>query len=369
MGQVSRRRNIVLVVVDALRADHLGSYGYRRDTSPNIDRLADEGVRFTRAYSHGNRTIIAMPSLFTSLYPAYHGAVGFHEYVTPLPDDRVTMAETLQDNGYTTVGLMSNVYLKHPFGLTQGFDVVEEFNTARFSLSLYRVIETLGLVTLPDYKVDTAPAAVDVTDQAIAWMDRAGDEPFFLFAHYMDVHHPYTPPAADFNEFDRGTSDMDENTLFMMTAALVRHQPPLPLRTGELHRLEDLYDACIRHTDTEIGRLISAVELLPDDRDTYIIFTSDHGDEFLEHGSLYHNNVLIEELIRVPLIVWKRGSVDGRVENALVRHIDVMPTVVELAGGEMPVTAMGAVARVVAPWREKFLAPIIQFQKATIVPP
>lgn len=324
--------NIVLVTVDALRRDHLGLYGYDRETSPTIDRLGREGVVFERAYSHGNRTILAMPALFTSLYPSEHGAVGFHEIVRPLPQDRTTIAEMLRDAGYTTVGLMSNIYLKRPFAMTQGFDRVDDFNTARLRLSVYRVLLKLGLVE----RMGHSPRAHQVTERALRWWRRSGDRPLFLFVHYMDVHHPYDPPPEVFARFNRHTTRFAPSTLFDLTVGMLQNPPPLKMARGDLEGLIDLYDACIRNVDDELSRLVDEIRNSSKERETIVVVTSDHGDEFLEHGSLYHNNLLIEELIRVPLVVWSdRGLAPRRVKD-LARHVDVLPTLAAWAGANPP---------------------------------
>lgn len=334
--------NVVLIVVDALRPDHISAYGYDRNTTPNLARLANGGALFTKAYSHGNRTIISMPSLFTSLYPSFHGAVGIKGLAVPLPQSKVTIAELLRDAGYTTVGLMSNIYLKNPYGLTQGFDIVEEYNVVRFNLSVYRLLETLGVIALPPYRHSKAPNATVVTDSAIKWVNRLSAHPFFVFLHYMDVHHPYELPDDHQGTFGGENKAIDPGALFLKTAKMVRTQPPLELPAPELQQLIDEYDNCIHYTDYEIGRLIRVLEELSGGRETVVIFTADHGDEFLEHGSLYHTNLLVEELIRVPLIIWHSNAAPaGDKIETLVGHVDVLPTVAELIGTVPPEEAVG----------------------------
>lgn len=335
--------NVVHIVLDALRADHLGAYGYHRDTSPNIDRLAREGVTFLNAHSHGNRTIIAMPSMFTSLYPSFHGAVGRRDVMRPLPASRTTVAEVLRDAGYVTVGIMTNVYLKGIFGMTQGFDKREEFHAARYNLGLYKGLRKLGLLAPPTYFRSTHPIADEVTDNALRWLDRVKGRPFYLFVHYMDTHHPYVPPPPFDSHFGDARDAEDAMALFGKTAQLVKNPPPLSLPDDELARLQDYYDGTIRFADREIGRLIDAIRHLPADRETIVIVTSDHGDEFLEHGSLYHNNLLIEELIHVPMVLWSSQGRFGQTQvEPLVRHVDILPTLAELCGASVPSEAMGA---------------------------
>ena len=333
--------NVVMIVVDALRPDHLQVYGYERETSPNLQRFAERATVFENAYSQGNRTIIAMPSLFTSLYPSFHGAVGFQERMIPLPESRTTISEVMRDAGYTTVGVMSNVYLKSAFGLTQGFDVVDEFETLRYQLSVYRVLDSLGIVKKP-IRTSFAPDATEVTDRGIHWLHNIKDRPFFLYLHYMDVHHPYYPPPEYELMFNSIDSDVDSRVLFAKTAAMVRNPPPLALPREELRRLIDLYDGCVRFTDEEIGRFLRELESLDSGRETVVVFTSDHGDEFLEHGSLYHTNLAIETLVRVPLIVGRIPAPEtGNRVADLVRHVDVLPTIAQIIGATPPANIDG----------------------------
>ncbi len=335
--------NVVFVLVDALRSDRLSCYGYSRPTSPFIDQLASRGTLFANGYSHGNRTVIAMPSLFTSLYPSYTRSVTTANWNVPLPDSQTTMAEMFQHAGYSTLGMMSNPYLKRPFGLTQGFDRVEEFNNGRFHLSLYRVMIALGQITKPRYADGLTANAREVTDAAVAWLSRTPSRsPFFCYVHYMDVHHPYLPPLVYDEMFNTQdwVASADPMALYAKTIELVHSRRRYPLSDTELTRLSDLYDACIRYVDSEIARLVATAEKR-NGRRTIVVVTSDHGDEFQEHGFLYHNNVVVEELIRVPLVVWQPGDNTPRRVDDLVRHVDVLPTLAELLGLDAPARAIG----------------------------
>ena len=336
--------NILFILVDAMRADRLSAAGYARPTTPVVDRLAAEGVLFENAYAHGNRTIISVPALFTSLYPALTGAIGFQELMAPLPERQVTIAELCRDAGYSTIGMMNNTYLMRSFGLAQGFDRLEEFNRRRFDLSVYRLLVALGLVKKPGYVTGMYASATEVTDAALKWLSRASREgPVFCYVHYMDVHHPYRPP----DEFERmfrtrgSLARIDPNALFEKSVDLVKRHKRDPLDDDELARLRDLYDGCVRYVDTQVGRLVEASNAFGNGRPTVVVFTADHGDEFQEHGSLYHNNVVIQELIRVPLVIWFSDRRFGARVPHLVRHIDLLPTIAELVGAKVPEVAMG----------------------------
>ena len=336
--------NVVFVLVDALRHDRLGSYGYGRDTSPLVDRLGREGVVFNRTYSHGNKTIRAMPSLFTGMLPPHHGALGRRDLVIPLPESRVTITEMLRDAGYTTIGMLSNVFMKTPYNLNQGFDRVEEFNAVRYGLSLERGLSRLGVVEKPVNATGGAPDGAEVTDKAIEWLHRLDTErPFFMYLHYMDVHHVYSPPPEYVRRFSSSDEVLavDAKMLNRKTMRLVQELMQHRLDDVELTRLSDLYDGCIRYTDDQIARFMAELEALQLDRETIFVFTSDHGDEFFEHGSLYHTNLLHEELIRVPLVLWRSGRSYQRRVNDMARHIDVLPTLAAMVGIDPPEQSMG----------------------------
>lgn len=335
--------NIIFILVDALRQDRVSAFGYDRPTTPNVKRLAADGVRFDNAYAQGNRTAISMPALFTSMYPSMTGVFAFQDKMSPLPKDRVTIADLCRSSGYSTFAMMSNPYLKRPFGLTHGFDRVEEFDPGRYALSAYRVLVALHILSRPEY-VRTKPSATEVTDAAMKWLARAPkSSPFFCYVHYMDVHHPYLPPPQYEKMFRSRESlaSIDPQALFMKTVELVHDRKPYPLDSDDLARLSDLYDADIRYVDTEIGRLIAVAKNAPNGRPTVIVFTADHGDEFQEHGCIYHNNVVIQQLIRIPLVIWRSDHHFGEDVTQMVRHVDVLPTLAEWAGAKIPLEAIG----------------------------
>jgi len=333
--------NVVLIVADAVRPDHLSAYGYGRETSPSLDRFADNATVFRNAYSHSTRTIPAMASLFTSLYPAFHQADISGSRVAALSPARPTVAEICRDAGYTTVGLMSNPFLRSPFGLDRGFDRVEAFVSARSRLSLYRLLAEVGLVDIPEYD-RPFPVAGDVSSLGLDWIRKLKERPFFLYLQYMDTHHPLLT-GPDQKWIFGGSDGIDPVLLFNKTSALSASGPPIRLTAEELTGLRDLYDGCIYRVDQEIGRFLWELEIIEPERETIVIFTSAYGSEFMEHGRVYHNNHVIEPLIRVPLIIG-RVPADGagnRV-NGLVRHVDLLPTITALVEGRLPDFKNGA---------------------------
>ncbi|UCG53474.1 MAG: sulfatase [Candidatus Latescibacterota bacterium] len=334
--------NVILIVLDALRPDHLSAYGYHRATSPNMERLARDGVLFLNAHSHGNRTIISMPAVFTSLYPSFHGAIGRGKLMRPLENRHTTIAELFQEAGYTTIAMMNNVYLKQKFGLIQGFDRIEEYHAERFKMGLYKVLRHLRVIERPRYATSHHPDADEVTRVALEWVRRIEGQPYFLYLHYMDTHHPYAPPPPYDTMYGDGEEAIGPLDLFKKTTRILREEPRVDLVPEDLVKLKDYYDGTIKFADDEIGRLVDEAVRLSGGRETIVVITADHGDEFLEHGSLYHNNLVIEELIHVPLIAWSSERFTrGKRVPGLVRHIDLLPTLAEIIGVDPPSQAMG----------------------------
>jgi arylsulfatase len=332
-------RNVLLITIDALRADHLGTYGYARATSPVMDSLAAVSVVFEQCFAQGNRTELSMGSLFTSLYPSLHGVRALGEHAQPLPGGIRTLSEMLREGGLETVGLMSNPNLKREWGLIRGFDRVEEYRYGYTELSSYRALARLGIVNAPDCIAGLpVPRSSAVSDDAIREMRRLRDRPFFLFVHFMDVHHPYIPPPEFQRIFQTPQVSFEQpEALWARTWSVFNRLPSSanPLPPEDLTRIVDLYDGAIRSVDTEIGRLLMELRRLGLDEETMVILSSDHGDEFLEHGDIFHKTpYLYDELTHVPLIVhWPQGGGGrtGRVSE-IVRHIDLMPTLSEIFG-------------------------------------
>ena len=300
-----REPNLLLVSIDTLRADHLGAYGYERETSPFLDELARGGALFENAYSQSASTVPSHASLFTGRYPFQHGTWW---YKTPLPDEELTLAEILKDAGYRTLGVASSVRFHEGSGFRQGFDFFEEFETA---------------------EPERSAQAVERMRREIA---RESGRPFFAFVHLLDPHEPYAPPAgvpAPWHPGDPGLAP-EETSKFLQA----HRSPDQVVDPKRLAYLEALYDAEILHVDRAVRALI---ESLPTDRSTIVVLTSDHGDEFKEHGGFSHSRDLHEEVVRVPLIVHWPGRIrPGTVIPTPVQGVDVLPTLLELMGRPRP---------------------------------
>lgn len=329
--------NVLLVVVDAMRPDHLGAYRYYRPTSPRIDELGEGGVVFENAYAHAASVPASLASIFTGAYPCIHGA-GNTAALRPSP---VTLAERLDEAGYATVAVGTRS-LDARSGTGRGFERVETFDPARFRLTLFAAAAGLGW-DRPAASLATGHAAGEaVTLAAREWLERLGDRPWFMALHYGDLAAPHLPPPDLFAEYDRQTSRFDASTLYLMTSSLADQPAPLPVKDGEVDRLVDLYDASIRHLDRLIAQLLDRVVEASVMRETVVVLTGGRGEEFMEEGRLYQMNGVAEPVLRVPLIVWATGGLVPTRVGALVRHVDIMPTLCELGGAVPPAGIPGA---------------------------
>lgn len=301
------RWNVILFSIDTLRADHLGAYGYPRPTSPRLDELAAEGLLFERVSSQAPSTLLSHAAMLTGQIPQHHGAS--HIRLRPLPESAVTLAEILAGAGYETASWNGGGQLDRAFGLAQGFGHYEEgpdpFSWAR--------------------------------EKAEAWLaereERRETRPFFLFLHTYEAHHPYTPDEEDLALFADGYAGRlpHQITIPMLEAI---NQGRAPLAPEDLAFIIAAYDAEIHAVDRGFGQLLDFLRQRDLLEKTLIVVTSDHGEEFSEHGQVgWHSHTLYEELLRVPLILrLPEARWAGRRPARRVRSIDIAPTVLDLLG-------------------------------------
>jgi arylsulfatase len=310
--------NVVFVTVDTLRADHLSCYGYPRPTSPFLDSLAAEGTRCADATSAASWTKPATGTILTGLYPSRHGAL-YHGSLLHTPEGHQTLAEAFRDRGYVTAGFVANPNLKRVFEFGRGFDVyfdspVEDTVTLaciRGSHFGQLLMTLLRHQFNWNYENDIAR----MNQEVLAWLDKNHDQRFFLYAHYIDPHIPYDPPAHYREQFeqDHGFALFNE-----------RKQ-----KVGI-----DLYDGEIRYTDDGLEALVEKLKAVGVWENTLFVFTSDHGEEFFEHGALGHGFSLYQEVVHVPLILRGPGVPAGTVLETPVQIVDLAATVLALAGRE-----------------------------------
>lgn len=295
-------RNLVLVVIDTLRADRVGVYGADRATTPAIDSFARDAVRFERAYSSAPWTQPAMASIFTAVHPSGHGLVHLGGRIpSPLP----TLPEVLQRQGFATGAVVSHVLVGRRYGFARGFDSFDETESGG-----HEAISTPG-----------------VTKRAIAMLDdlaRNGQR-FFLLVHYFDPHYSYHHHEEIGFAAPRVGRIQGGEPIEFLRWIQQRMTPE------ELSHLRALYDEEVRFTDDGLNRLLAALEQTGRMQDTVIVVTSDHGEEFLERTRIGHAASVYEELIRVPLIVRTPG-VAGRVVEWPASTAALAPTLLEILG-------------------------------------
>ncbi|MFH1999066.1 MAG: sulfatase [Planctomycetota bacterium] len=310
--------NIVLVSLDTLRSDHLGCYGYERPVSPNLDRMAAEGLLFRHAYAQASFTLPSHASLLTSLFPSIHGAEDFKGgRMSPSID---FMAEVLARNGMNTAAFTGGGLISHEFGFHEGFDVYCELDPLGDRFEDRKLPERYRL----------ADGSSGSQNLGLSWIEDHRDQPFFFFLHTYMVHD-FSPPSELSDRFNQGeTKDL---SLGMQTLPYLRkHFLKEPVPDQELSYCINIYDATILAADEMIGALMTRLEQLGIKDRTVVIVTSDHGEEFQDHGGLLHGCTLYEEMIRVPLVVYVPWLKSPRVIDEAVSHVDVMPTVLELLG-------------------------------------
>jgi arylsulfatase A-like enzyme len=306
--------NVLFILVDTLRADHLTPYGYPRDTSPNLKRvLAAKGAVVETAYSQAPWTLPSVVSFMTSRHPGE--VLGSDASTYGVPPGMPTLAEALAKRGYATGGFFANKVLHEGNGFARGFDTF-------FSPSADR-----------EPTADGQPDAASLTTRVQAWLGAHRNQPFFLYAHYVDPHDPYENP-----EIVDGRSPFEPPYPGRITGRDVHGvyigKIPLNDPARDTEHLKALYDSEIHYADRFIGQLIDS---LPPDvlRNTLIVLTADHGEELHDHGGWKHGFTLYDEQIHVPLLVRWDGHVPaGSRLRGTVRLLDLAPTLVRAAGGE-----------------------------------
>lgn len=284
--------NVIFILVDTLRADHLSYAGYPRETSPNIDKLAGSSTIFKYAYSASCWTAPAVASIFSGLPPSVHGMMppnsrvkAAQKYSFKLSSDVPTIAESLKANGYKTAAVAANEWISDKFGYTQGFDY---------------------------FFVKSRMIGEDLNEKAFRVIDKFYDpaQPFFLYVHYMDPHDPYRAPKP-------------YNTFFKEPLSDPRYKAP------ELELMRQ-YDNEIRYVDFQIGEFLKYAEAKGLLRNSVIVLTADHGEQFRERGHVGHGYNLNDEETHIPLLIKEPGQTAGNIVETAVSHLDIFPTLLGL---------------------------------------
>jgi len=334
-----RPPNIVLLTADALRADHLGCYGYHRDTSPALDRFASESLRYTNAYSASSHTREAVPAILTGEYPDVAISSDYH-----LATD--TVASMLSEVGFTTAGFHSNPYVSRAYGFDRGFDTFDD----DLHLGQHKLI-ALGQRLLDKLRNRHYARGDEINARSLSWVDsQASHEPFFLWNHYMDTHGPYEPPGEYATLYaDRELSGREAQSLYQRAI-----DDPDSITMDEQQLLVDLYDAEIRYNDKQIGRFLDELrerELLDN---SVVIISADHGDAFGENGYYEHPRYLHDEITHVPMIVQPPDGQQGTIETP-VSTLDIAGTIEGILGNDPDFSLANPIENVEADDRRVFL--------------
>lgn len=366
-------KSLVLVTVDCLRADHTGFLGYARPTTPFLDRLASESLVFPKAIVTGAPTYYSFPGILASRFPLTLGREG-----VGIPPGEATLATVLQQAGYRTAAYVAaNPYLSSRFGYAQGFEVFQHFladkaprhgegaqstelgartwlnqQIARFA----HKIEPVGRFYDEIYfqycqrtaapkdeswdRLRRYPAADVLVAHACEWLSSVGNEPFFLWLHFMDPHAPYYPPAAALQAM--GAELIPPSRGRYLNASWNRGD----LRAERLRRYRDeivtLYDAGIRWVDMQLARLVESLGRLSRWDSSVFVVTADHGEEFLDHGGRFHlPSRAYQEMLHVPLLLRVPGSGKKPLQEAPFSHLHLAPTVLDALGVDPPLEFEG----------------------------
>jgi arylsulfatase A-like enzyme/Tfp pilus assembly protein PilF len=294
------RVNVLLIIVDTLRADHLGCYGYENAQTPTIDALALRGTRFSRVVASAPVTAPSIATIFTSTYPPFHG-VRDNEFFALNPT-LPTIASVFREAGYRTAAFVGSAVLDKRYGFGEGFDHYDDDMSAEF------VIYGESYALEREQVQGAERRAENVTNAAIEWLQKQGGRnPFFCAVHYFDPHLGYNPPPPFRERF----------------------------RTSP-------YDGEIAYTDTQIGVLLGALTKMGVRRKTLVVFTADHGEGLGDHGEDSHGYFIYDSTVLVPLVFNLQGNITaGSVIHTQVRTVDIMPTILDLARLDVPETAQG----------------------------
>ncbi|MFT5682112.1 MAG: arylsulfatase A-like enzyme [Myxococcota bacterium] len=300
------RPSVVLIVVDTLRRDHLGCYGYDRATSENLDRLAAESLRFTNAQSSAPWTL---PSIASILTGRDAGPLGINRDETTLGEELVLLPELLKADGYRTGAVVSQTFVSERWGVNQGFDTFDDSQ-----------VQGPSAITSPG-----------VIDRALSFVNaQTEQQPFFLFVHLFDPHFAYIEHEGHTFSGPDYTGPVNSGTPFR---ELNRRHVDGDLTAADTVEMVRLYDSEISYTDAHIGRLLDGLRQTGLYDNTLIILTADHGEGFEEHEHIGHGKTLHEELIGVPLLVRVPGR-RGAVVTEPVSLLDIVPTVLAQTGSK-----------------------------------
>lgn len=317
-GSPDRQRpNILVYLVDTLRADHLGCYGYDKPTSPRLDAFAEEAVLFENSQAQTPWTRASVASMLTGMWPQSHGTNGDDD---ALSEEAVTLAESLKAVGYRTVAITGNGNAARVAGFAQGFDYFKYLRNLRSD--------------------DPLATSADINEAVFAWLDDHAEQeaPFLLWVHTIDPHAPYDPPEPFRSAFASQVEDPNLGSIAKIQELNRQKESVSPQIIADLRAL---YDAEIAANDASFGALLDDLERRGLYEDLVVVFLSDHGEEFYDHGGWTHGKTLHSEMLDTPLLFRLPGATHGQRSTNIVQHVDLMPTLLEVAAAPLPEAVQG----------------------------
>jgi arylsulfatase A-like enzyme len=316
--------HVILITIDTLRKDVLSAYGSERVETPTLDGIASDGALFENAFSSSSWTLPSFSSMLTGLPVTVHKTARADSM---LADEFTTIAERLRDSGYYTAAIVDNFFLHPEFNMNQGF---LEYN---YYPKRQKVINSFGVTVVNQVFPDLLKhytSTKDLTDVSLKWLTENRDKDFFLWLHYYDPHIPYAPPW----EYISKDAEKDSHIGYTFESARSVRSGHFSPNEAERKWIRELYDAEVRYVDHELGRFIAALRKYGIYDDALIIVTSDHGEEFWEHGGFEHGHSLYNEVIGVPLIIRMPGAKPGERLGEKVATRSIPATVLDVLGIE-----------------------------------
>lgn len=371
-GEQKGTMKLILITMDSLRADHTSWHGYELNTTPNLARFSRGSWTFLNGFAAGHLTTTSFKALLSSSYPLEWSPGDTLTHARPV------VSEMLGRRGALTAAVVANPLLSSRYGWDRGFDLYMDychaalkgsainsfsfrrgFRTALTALSRFAPpLETVTRFVDRYRQVRTGstpyPNAGLVRKTALDWLRCNHNRRFFLWVHFNEPHSPYIPPKSHETPFPKPR--ISDRGLASLLVRLERNQGSVT--TEEVRILRSLYDARVHYVDAEVGAFLCGVEELGLLEDTMVIVTSDHGEEFRDHGEIGHGHMkarpkLYDEIVHVPLLVRVPGQREGRTVESLVSHVDLLPTVLDWHGTSEP------------DLRGRSLAPLLRDESAT----
>lgn len=309
-AQAAGKPNVILILVDTLRADRLSTYGHSRPTSPALTRFAARGAVFENAISQAGWTVPSVASVFTGVEPQAHQVLTFKAKISSA---HTTIAEAFKGAGYNTAGLLKSIVVEAERGYSQGFES-------------YTVIN-------PKQNQADGDSGRELTDAAISYLDsrKSNANPFFLYLHYMDPHSPYKAPEPYYSKYKSPSYTGPVSGAHKQMEDAYKNGGQTP-SAADIQQMLDLYDADVEYWDSQFGRLMQHLVASGLDPNTIVVVTADHGEAFFEHPkNIFHEHVY-QENIRIPFVIKGPGVKAGARYKHWTQSIDIAPTLADLAG-------------------------------------